>query len=95
MGYVRITIQLRNGHKRSGVRAFTEPMNLEDIRKHAFHLSAEALGRGAIDDVEVHEVPATDPAVVAMISKGTRGKSNFTSDGTHPYVKQQQRRPLH
>src|SRR3981081_4489147 len=67
MGYVRITIQLIKGGKRSGVRKFSDPMITEDIRKHAFHLASEVLGRSAIANVTVTEVPADDPAVVALI----------------------------
>lgn len=94
MGYVRITIELRNGGKRSGVRAFQEPMNLVDIRTHAWQLSAEVLGRDAIEDVVVREVPANDPAVVSLIlSQRWRYESVPRSDGKHPYLKQQQRKP--
>lgn len=94
MGYVRITIDLLGGGKRSGVRAFPEPMNLGEIRMHAWQLAAEVLGRGAIEEVTVKEVPANDPAVVSLIlgQKG-RNKPVPRSDGQHPYLKQQQRRP--
>jgi hypothetical protein len=94
MGYARITIFLRNGGKRSGVRAFSEPMNLEDIRQHAWRLSSKVLGRGAIEDVVVKEVPADDPAVVALILKEQQRKMPIPrSDGEHPYPRQMQRRP--
>lgn len=61
---------------------------------HAWRLSAEALGHQAIEDVTVKELPAHDPAVVALIirEKG-KPKAIPRSDGVHPYVKQQQRRP--
>ena len=95
MGYVRISIHLRNGEKRSGVRAFSEPMNLEDIRQHAWTLSSEVLGRGAIEDVVVKEVPPTDSAVVALILREQQKKKPVPRrDGEHPYVRQMQRRPL-
>jgi hypothetical protein len=94
MGYVRITIELRSGRKRSGVRSFPEPMNLEDIRMQSWQLSAEVLGRGAVEDVTVCEVPASDPAVVSRI---LRQKGQYKpvprSNGQHPYVTQQKRRP--
>ncbi|MBS1606735.1 MAG: hypothetical protein JST42_29030 [Bacteroidetes bacterium] len=94
MGYVRITILLRDGSRRSGVRRCEEPMVLEDIRAHAFHLAAEVLGRTAIDEVTVEEVPATDAAVVALIlDELKRSKPIPRSDGVHPYLKEQQRRP--
>jgi hypothetical protein len=94
VGYVRITIKLCDGSKRSGVRAFPQSMNLEDIRKHAWQLAGEVLGRGAIEDVIVGEVPADDPAVVALIlGQQRRNKQAEQSNGEHPYVKQQQRRP--
>jgi hypothetical protein len=94
MGYVRITIQLRNGGTRTGVRRFPEPIIMNDIRKHAWQLSAEVLGRGAIADVTVVEVPASDPAVVALIlSNHARAKPIPKSSGEHPYVTQQQRKP--
>lgn len=96
MGYVRITIQLRDGGKRSGVRSFAEPMNLEEIRKHAWHLAAEVLGRHAIEDVAAWKVPADDPAIVALIlGEKRKCKPPLSTDGKHPYVRQQQRRPLH
>jgi len=75
MGYVRITIILRDGTMKSGVRAFAEPMALEDIRAQAFHLAAEVLGRHGIEQVTVQEVPATDPAVVALILMGKSRKA--------------------
>jgi hypothetical protein len=94
MGYVRIIIHLVDGSQRSGIRKFPEPMNLEDIRTHAWQLAGEVLGRGAIEDVTAREVPADDPAVVAMIlSRESRNKLVPRSDGEHPYLKQQRRKP--
>jgi hypothetical protein len=94
MGYVRIIVRLVGGKQRSGVRRFPEPINLEDIRAHAWLLAGEALGRGTIEDVIVVEVPADDPAVVALILGLTRrNKSVPRSDGEHPYLKQQSRKP--
>ena len=85
---------LCDGSNRSGVRHFAEPMNLNDIRQHAWLLSSQALGREKISDITVQEVPADDPAVVALIMRGERNKRTpIVSDGTHPYVKQQQRKP--
>lgn len=96
MGYGRITIHLVDGSTRTGVRAFTDPMNLNDIRIHAWHLAAEVLSRAAIGDVTVQEVPATDPAVIALILREEkRNKPTPRSDGTHSYVKRQNRRPSH
>lgn len=94
MAYVRITIHLANGGKRTGVRAFPSPINLHDIRMHAWHLASEVLGRAAVEDVTVIELAADDPAVVAFIH-GEQRKKVVTpaSDGEHPYVKQQHRRP--
>jgi hypothetical protein len=94
MGYVRIIIRLVDGTQRSGVRKFPEPMNLEDIRRHAWHLAGEVMGRGSIEDVIVAEVPADDPAVVAMIlGDAQRNKLVQRSDGEHPYLKEQRRKP--
>jgi hypothetical protein len=94
MGYVRITIHLLDGSHRSGVRKFPEPMNLTDIRTHAWQLAGEVLGRGAIEDVTVKVVPADDPAVVAIILKDEyKSKAVQRSDGEHPYLKQQHRKP--
>ena len=94
MGYVRITINLVNGGTRSGVRKFPEPMNLEDIRMHALHLAADVMGRREIEDVTVKEVPADDPAVVVLILGEQRKHSSIPpSDGQHPYVKKQHRKP--
>lgn len=96
MSYVRITIHLVDGSNRTGVRAFSEPMNLDDIRMHAWQLAAEVLGRSAIGDVTVLEVPATDPAVIALILQDQeKSKQIPPSDGTHPFVKQQNRKPRH
>ena len=94
MGYVRITIHLVAGGKRSGVRRFPEPNNVNDVRIHAWQLAAEALGREAIGDVSVAELPADDPAVVAFIlGQQKKDKPAVESDGEHPYVKQQRRNP--
>jgi hypothetical protein len=67
MPYARITILLRDGTSRSGVRIFPEPMILGESRAQARQLSAELLGHGAIEDVLVAEVPADDLAVVALL----------------------------
>jgi hypothetical protein len=94
MGYVRITIQLIDGSQRSGIRKFPEPMNLEDIRRHALQLAGEVIGRRAIEDVIVTEIPANDPAVVAIILSQAQGnKPVQRSDGEHPYLKEQRRKP--
>jgi hypothetical protein len=94
MAYVRIEIHLRDGTTRSGVRLISGPLILEDVRKLALRLSAEALGHQAIEDVTVRELPPDDPAVVALIvSEKGKAKTIPRSDGTHPYIKQQQRRP--
>jgi len=85
MGYVRIIIHLRDGSKRSGVRSFTEPIVLQDIRMHAWHLAGESLGRAAIEDLSVQEVGPDDPAVVALILKEMKRKKGIApSDGEHP-----------
>ena len=61
---------------------------------HAWHLSEEVLGRPAIQDVTVVELPADDPAVVAFILRDDRKHiSTPANNGEHPYVKQQHRRP--
>ena len=89
MGYVRITIHLEAGGIRSGIRPFSEPMNLEDIREQAMYLAGQTLGRAAIADVTVEEVPADDPAVVALILRKEEGSKKIPrSDGEHPYLKQ-------
>ena len=94
MGYVRITIHLTNGKKRTGVRRVAEPMNLADIRSHARQLSEETLGRDKIEDVIVVELPADHPDVVAYILR-KQPKPIFKSDGTHPYLKEKGLRDLH
>jgi hypothetical protein len=88
MGYTRITIELRDGNKRSGVRAFAEPINLKDIHDHVWRLASEVLGRNAIENVIVTELPATVPAVVALLlgQKG-RNESISRSNGEHPFAK--------
>jgi hypothetical protein len=94
MPYAHITIHLRDGTTRSGVRSISGPLILEDVRKLAWRLSAETLGHQAIEDVTVKELPADDPAVVALIvSEKEKARTIPRSDGTHPYVKHQQRRP--
>jgi hypothetical protein len=94
MGYVRITIWLIGGGKRSGIRKFPEPMNMEDIRDHSWLLAGEVLGRGAIEDVSVEEVSANDPGVVAIILTQHRINDSVPrSDGEHPYLKHQRRKP--
>ena len=96
MGYVRITIYLIDGSSRSGVRSFAEPVNIDDICKQARQLAGEVLGRSMIEDVTACEVPATDPAVVALILREEKIKRGIPpSDGTHPFVRQQRRKPLH
>jgi hypothetical protein len=94
MPYVYIAIHLRDGTTRSGVRSISGPLILDDVRKLAWRLSVETLGHQAIEDVTVKELPADDPAVVALILSGNvKAKTVPRSDGEHPYVKQQRRRP--
>lgn len=88
MGYVRITIHLAAGGTRSGIRPIPEPINLPDVRDQALRLASESLGRAAIADVTVEEVPADDPAVVALILRDQAHKKEIPrSDGEHPYLK--------
>jgi hypothetical protein len=69
---------------------------VEEIRKHAWLLSKDVLGQQAIEDVLVEELLPNDPAVVALILKSNAKRgSNISSDGQHPFAKQQQRRPRH
>lgn len=94
MGYVRITIWLIGGGKRSGIRKFPGPMNMDDIRNHSWLLAAEVLGREAIEDVSVEEVAANDPGVVAIILNQQRRNDPVPrSDREHPYLKYQRRKP--
>jgi hypothetical protein len=92
MGYVRITISLADGSYRSGVRQFAEPVILEDVRAHALLLSAESLGKGNILDITVEKVDGNDPAVMALIRSEQRRNIVIVSDGTHPYLKDKQRK---
>jgi hypothetical protein len=92
MGYVRITILLADGSHRSGVRQFPEPVVLEDIRAHARLLSAESLGKDNIVEITVEKVAASDPAVKSLIAGQQRRNIVFRSDGTHPYLKDKQRK---
>lgn len=94
MAYIHITIHLKNGKKLSGIRAIAEPLNLADVRKHAWQLSAESLGRGQIDNVTVAELPADHPHVVAYILR-KQTKPIPQSDGRHPYLKDKGLRPRH
>jgi hypothetical protein len=94
MGYARIIIHLVDGTRRSGVRRFPEPMDLDAIRNQARQLASEVLGTRAIEDVVVSELPANDPAVVALIlSEARRNEVVPRSDGEHPYVREQRRKP--
>lgn len=94
MPCIHITICLRDGTQRSGVRLIPDPVVLEGIRHQAWRLAGEVLGREHIEDVQVNELPASDPALVALIiSNKAKSISIPRSDGEHPYTKQQQRRP--
>ena len=94
MGYARIIIRLFDGTQRSGVRRFPEPMDLDAIRNQARQLAGEVLGPRAIEEVIVTELPADDPAVVALIlSEARRGEVVPRSDGEHPYLRHQGRKP--
>ena len=94
MGYARIIIRLIDGTQGSGVRRFPEPMDLDAIRNKARRLAGEVLGPRAIEYVIATELPADNPAVVALIlSKGQRNRAVHRSDGEHPYLKEQRRKP--
>jgi hypothetical protein len=96
MGYVRITIYLQNAKARTGIRHFPDSEDLEAIRAHAFKLSAEVLGRGAIRDVAVEALAADDPGVVSLILRGKeRNTGTERATGEHPFSRDQHRRPLH
>jgi hypothetical protein len=96
MIYVRLTIRLKDGSSRSGVRPFSDGTKLEDIRSHAWQLSAEILGMDAIAEVFVQELRATDPAVAALLMFDEMKKIKApASDGQHPFAKQQQRKHRH
>ena len=96
MGYVRITIHLLSGKPRTGIRQISDSEDLESVRAHALRLSADVLGRAAIMDVTVEALAADDPGVVALILGGHGGKAlTERSEGEHPFVREQRRRPLH
>jgi hypothetical protein len=69
MSYVRITIHLKGGGRRTGVRYFLTDIALKDIQSHAWQLSVEALGRAVIEHLDVEELPPEHPAVVAYICR--------------------------
>jgi hypothetical protein len=94
--YVRITVFLNNGQRRSGIRHSADSEKLENIRVHAARLSADALGREAIKDVTVEMLPATDPAVVAILSRYKKpGPLRERSTGEHLFTRDQWRKPRH
>lgn len=94
--YVRITVYLTNGQQRSGIRHSADSEKLENIRVHATRLSADVLGREAIKDVTVEMLPATDPAVVAILSRYKKpGPLPERSTGEHPFTRDQWRKPRH
>jgi hypothetical protein len=94
--YVRITVYLTNGQQRCGIRHSADSEKLENIRVHAARLSVDALGREAIKDVTVEMLPATDPAVVALLSRYKRpGPLPERSTGEHPFTRNQSRKPLY
>jgi hypothetical protein len=94
--YIRITIHLRDNTKRSGVRSFSSDVALEDVRRQAWQLSAEVLGHAAIEDVSVKELPPDDPSVVALILRDqSKSRKIPSSKGERPFLKPQQRKPLH
>jgi len=96
MIYFRITIRLKDGSSRSGVRPFSDGTKLHDIRSHAWQLSAEVLGMDAIAEVVVQELQAADPAVAAFLMLDEiKKKKTLASDGQHPFAKQQQRKHRH
>jgi hypothetical protein len=94
MSYVRISIHLKGGGLRTGVRHFSTDIALKDIKAHAWQLSVEALSRGAIDRVDVEELPPEHPAVVAYICRSQGlSQSPVRSSGEHPFLSEQKRRP--
>ena len=94
MTYVRITLRLRNGQQKTGIRHFPEPVKLTEIRAQALALSAQVLGRGAIDEVTVQELPPDDPGVVAYIlHHQSPKKAPEPITGRRSYPSQENRRP--
>jgi hypothetical protein len=94
--YVRITVFLANGQQRSGIRHSAASEKLENIQVHAARLSADALGREAIKDVRVEMLPATDPSVVAILSRYKKPQPlPERSTGEHPFTRDQWRKPRH
>jgi hypothetical protein len=94
MSNVRIVTLLLDGGRRSGIRQFPEPMELNKIKDQAWRLVGEVLGCGPICGMVAMEVSASDPEVVALIL-GKRQKRVAVpgSDGTPPFVKQHQWKP--
>jgi hypothetical protein len=69
-------------------------MNLEDIERHAQQLAGDVLGLEIIEDAVLTKVPSEDPAEVALILNAAQNDSSVPrSDGEHPYLKQQDRKP--
>ena len=94
MSYVRIAIHLKGGAQRTGVRHFPTNIKLEDIQAHAWQLSVEALGQGAIENLDVEELPSEHPDVVAYICGNQEAdRIRIRSSGEHPFLSEQKRRP--
>jgi hypothetical protein len=94
MSYIRITIHLKGGARRTGVRHFPTDIALRDIQAHAWQLSVEALGREAIAHLDVEKLPSEHSAVVAYICRSQGLSRNpVRSSGEHPFLSDQKRRP--
>ena len=87
---------LTNGSRRSGIRRVSDSEKIHDIRVHVTHLAADVLGREAMEDVTVEILSASDPTVVALLSKYKQpGPLPARRDSEHPYYNEGRRKPLH
>lgn len=65
MPWYRITLLLRNGKRKSGVRQFPGHDHPNQVKAYVWN----KVDRWKVEDVEVVELPACDPEVVNIILK--------------------------
>jgi hypothetical protein len=67
MPYFRITVIKQNGLKHSGVRHFPESLTYKQVEAQVWQKARDTIGRLAISDIRIENVPADHPEVVAYI----------------------------
>ena len=84
MPYYRIIVIKQNGLRNSGIRHFPENLTYKQIEQEIWQKAKETIGRLAIADILITNVPADHPDVVAFL---LRQRDAVKKENRYPFAR--------